>query len=247
MIGVAGYASFLNVLNYCTQPWYYITIAVFAACLLDIIFGSSHLIEGFTRSAILLRGVRLFVALALLVLAALPSWAELPTRHTNLDIVAARLRTATRAGDLVLIPRWECAISLRRYYRGPAEVVTLPPIEDHRFHHYDLVIRALMTPDATRPVLDKMESALRTGHRVFIVGDLVFPEPDAEPPKPNLLRRNAEGEWEGERGNSLGIFQAGQFLRAHTTAESRIEVPVPGEEDVQEFEYLRLAVTEGWR
>ena len=35
-----GYAAFLRVLHYYTQPWYYITLVAFAGCALDVLFGS---------------------------------------------------------------------------------------------------------------------------------------------------------------------------------------------------------------
>ena len=111
---------FFASLNYYTQPWYYVTLAAFVAGNLDILIGA------WTNSS-RLRLVRPIIALALLGFVARPAWSDMKVRHTNADLVAARLEGISREGDLILMPRWECAIPLARYYHGPAEIVTLPP------------------------------------------------------------------------------------------------------------------------
>ncbi len=249
VVAVPGYASFLNVLNYYTQPWYYITIVAFAACLIDIVFGVCGSGDGNPCPILklFLRGVRIGVAFALVGLAGLPAWGELPTRHTNVDLVAARLQPLTKQGDLILVSRWECAIPLCRYYHGEAEIMTLPPIEDHRFHRYDLVLRQLMKTDAAQSVLTRMEAALRSGHRVFLAGELPFPEVDTPVPDLAALHREADGEWHGTAYSGVWRLQAGYLLRAHAVNATHLEVRVPGGAGVQEHEDLKLAVFNGWR
>ena len=46
-------------LNYWTQPWYYITLAAFSACLLEVLFGAW---PATSKSRVTLRSVRLAVA-----------------------------------------------------------------------------------------------------------------------------------------------------------------------------------------
>ena len=108
-VGVASYAGFLRVLNYWTQPWYYITLAAFVACLLEVLFGAW---PATSKSKVALRVVRLAVALLLLCVAARPAWKELPTRHTDVDLIAGRLHQLATKDDLIVVPPWQCAISL---------------------------------------------------------------------------------------------------------------------------------------
>jgi hypothetical protein len=246
-VGVVGYAAFLRMLHYYTQPWYYITLAAFAACALEILFGAWPIGARHRALPLILRGSRLAVALILLAFAGLPDWNEMSIRHTNVDLLAARLRPLATHGDVILVPRWECAIPLSRYYLGPAEIISLPPIDDHRFHRYDLVLRQMMTPDPLHPVLARLEEVLRSGHRVFVAGTLAFP--DAAHPLPSLppAYRDAGGSWRGGAYNSVWGLQAGQLLHAHTERGGPIEVPIPGNARVQEFENLELGVAEGWR
>jgi hypothetical protein len=168
-------------------------------------------------------------------------------RHTNVDLLAAKLRPLAATGDVILVPRWECAIPLFRYYRGPAEIISLPPMEDHRFHRYDLVLRQMMTVDPLQPVLARLEEVLRSGHRVFIAGTLPLPDPARPLPNPPPAYKDAGGIWHGGAYHSVWGLQTAQLLRAHATRGELIAVPIPGKARVQEFEDLEFGVAEGWQ
>lgn len=182
----------------------------------------------------------------MLCFAGLSDWEEMPVRHTNVDLLAARLQPLAASGDVILVPRWECAIPLARYYRGPAEIITIPPIADHRLHRYDLVLQEMMTPEPIQPVLTRMERVLRSGHHVFLAGTL---PPDADYPLPKLppVYRNADGTWHTGPYVKTWQLQVSQFLRAHAIRGGQIEVPIPGNARVQKFENLELVVVEGWQ
>lgn len=246
VVGVIGYAAFLRMLHYYTQPWYYITLVAFVACALDVLFGvwpaANHRIL-----PLLMRSSRLAAGLALLCFTGLPDWEEMPTRHTNVDLLAGRLRPLAASGDVILISRWECAIPLARYYRGPAEIISLPPIADHRFHRYDLVLRQMMTPDPLRPVLARLEEVLQSGHRVFIVGRLNFPDAGHILPIQPPAYRDAGGTWHVGPFGSVWELQAGELLHAHAVRGGPVAVPIPGNARVNGFEDLELGVAEGWR
>lgn len=246
-VAVPAYAGFLRILNYYTQPWYYITIAMFVACAMDVVFGAWPANAKFLHLPLLLRAVRLLAAFALLCITGLPAWAEIPIRHTNVDLLAAQLRSRTVKGDVILISHWQYAISLYRYYRGPAEIITLPPIDDHRFHRYDLALRQMMTADPLQPVFVRLDDVLRSGHRVFLAGRFNFPKPDFVVPivAPGYL--DAAGQWHGAAFEAVWPLQAGQFLRSHATRLVQIKVAVPQQGLVQGFENLELGMAEGWR
>jgi hypothetical protein len=244
VVGVIGYGGFLKLLNYETHPWYYITLVAFVACTLDVTFGvwSS---AGKVHPLSSLRILRLAVAIIFVALAGLPAWAELPTRHTNVDLLAARIEPLGEKGDVILVPRWESAITLCRYYGGPAEVVTLPPIRDHRFHRYDLVLRQIKMADPIQPVLAKLETVLRSGHRVFVAGTLPFPLARPVLPAKPPIYRDPVGRWHGTAYDFGWPLQVGHFLRVHATSRDPIEFSPRLQ--VQEFENLELVLVQGWK
>jgi hypothetical protein len=245
--GIIGYAVFLRMLHYYTQPWYYITLVAFAACALEVVFGAWLVTARRPTLPLFLQSGRLAAGLALLCFTALPDWDEMPVRHTNLDLLAERLRPLADSGDVILVPRWECAIPLSRYYRGPAEIITLPPITDHSLHRYDLVLRQMMTADPIHPVLTRLGEALRSGHRVFLAGTVSAPNPGSPLLIPPPAYRDAGGGWHGGDFYSAWQLQIGQFLITHSTRAGHIAVPIPGNARVQEFENLELGMAEGWR
>jgi hypothetical protein len=210
----------LKVLSYYTQPWYYITLAVFVACAADCVLGST---------VIALRETRVLLAVFILSLCAWPDWRALRTRHTNVDIIAQELGSLAQKSDLIVVPRWECDITLERYYHGASEMITIPPISDHRVHRYDLIMQMRKTPGALRGVADKIEETLRAGHRVFVTASMATPEGP------------------GTAHLSVSETYIGKLLRNHTTAVADIPVPVPNHAPVSDFEKLDLTLVQGWR
>jgi hypothetical protein len=247
VVAVPAYAGFLWVLSYHTNPWYYITLAAFVACALDIVFGAWPTTAKLLPVTLPLRGVRLVVAVMLLCLAGLPAWEEMPTRQTNVDLLAAQLRSRATKDDVILVSHWQYAITLYRYYHGPAEILTVPPIEDRRFHRYDLVLRQMMTADPLRPILARMGDVLHSGHRVFLAGMLPFPQADSLSAIVPPVYRDADGHWCGGLDGQVWRLETGNFLRAHATRGGPIEIPVPGHTRVQQFENLKFIAFEGWR
>src|SRR6185295_15415291 len=107
VVGVVAYAGFLKLLNYFTQPWYYLSLVTFVAVCIDPIL--------WPRQQRFHRPMRAGAAALLLVLTAVLSPRTLSPRHTNLDTVARSLATLAAPGDLILVTRWECGVTMGRY------------------------------------------------------------------------------------------------------------------------------------
>jgi hypothetical protein len=244
VVAVPAYAIFLRVLSYYTQPWYYITLTILVAAAFDVILGAWR--DDRATSGIL-RGLRLIVAFALICLAALPAWEEMPIRHTNVDLVAGKLRSDATKDDLIVTSHWQYAVSLYRYYHGPADVITLPPIDDHRFHRYDLALQQMRTAEPLQPAYARMEEVLRSGHKVFVVGGLPPPKPGVPPPEVSLGYREPDGSWHGGNYDVVWPVLAGYFVQAHAVHYTQLPVPVPDRARVQRYEHLAVTLVQGWR
>ena len=171
----------------------------------------------------------------------------MPTRHTNVDLVADRLRSDATKNDLIVTSHWQYAVSLYRYYHGPAEIMTLPPIDDHRFHRYDLALRQMRTTEPFNPASSRMEKVLRGGHKVFTISGLPPPRPGVPPPTVSLGYREPNGTWHGGNYDAVWPVLAGYFVHSHAERYTQVTVPVPNRERVQRHEHLALTVAEGWR
>lgn len=237
VVAAIGYAGFLRVLSYVTQPWYYVLFVVFAALCLDLIFSS--LSKG--SLAVLLRSA---FALLFVGVAISPAWREIQTRQTNVDVIAARLQSLAAPEDLILINTWNYGIPFRRYYRGLASTATIPPIEDLRFHRCDLVKRQMMSPDPLAPVLQKMDETLQGGHTIWLIGSLDFAPPGKTP---QVIAPGHDGPngWVGGNFYASWALQAGFLVQNHALHFERVRVPL--EQVVSHYENLPLSAIHGWR
>jgi len=237
LVGAAGYAGFLRVLSYVTQPWYYVVVLVFAALCLDLIFASLRggSLPVFLRSAFAL----LFVGAAVG-----PAWAEIQARQTNIDVISTQLRSLAAPDDLILINTWNYGIPFRRYYHGSTFTATVPPMEDLRFHRCDLVKRQMMSRDPMAPVLQKMDETLRSGHTIWLIGSLDFVPPGKEP---QVIPPGYDGPngWVGGNFYTAWAMQAGYLVQRHALHFERVRVPLT--QPVTRYENLPLSAIRGWR
>jgi uncharacterized membrane protein len=237
LVGTVGYAGFLRVLSYVTQPWYYVTLLVFSALCLDLVFASLR-----TGSLpILLRSA---FALLFAGVAVSPAWRELEARQTNVDVIAVQLQSLAGPDDLILINTWNYGIPFRRYYRGATSTATIPPIEDLRFHRCDLVKRQMMSADPIAPVLQKMDETLQSGHTIWLIGSLNFAPPGKEP---KVISPGYDGPngWVGGNFYSAWALQAGFLVQSHALHVERVRVPLA--QPVTHYENLPLSAIRGWR
>jgi hypothetical protein len=232
-VAVVGLAMFYLSFAYPTAPWYYMgLVALIGVCAESAIAPS---VETSYRR----------IVLAILVIVVLVSgfkhaWTALHVPQTNLHWVAARLNVETTRGDLIIANPWFYVMPLERYYRGDAEVTTIPPLGDHKVHRYDLLKQQMLSPDALVPLVARIEQVLKRGNRVWVVGvirsrngDRLEPKPLGRPPLP----KSGWNHQPYERSWSLEILR---FLAEH--ALEQYEVPVD-----RGLEHAELMVGRGWR
>lgn len=236
--GSLTYAGFLFAVGYVTQPWYYLGFLTLAAFCLDVIFGQRSSGQGW-------RLFRLGMATAFAAITVTRSAETLRLRSTNLDRVASTLNAAAAPGDLVLVKRWECAITLRWYYHGSAPLMTVPPVGDGLVHRYDLVMQSMESTDPLRPVYDAVAATLRGGGRVWFVGYVQLPPPGQTlPPLPPVNVRTGQ-DWPFDAYLEGWQLRATGFLGAHAAREVNVDFPAAA--PVSGFENQPLRVFDGWR
>lgn len=237
VVATLGYAVFLRVLSYATQPWYYVLLLVFAAVCMETLLAS---LPGkkwlwFARGGF---------ALAFIGTATLPAWQALQVRQTNIDLIARKLESLARDGDLILLSPWSFGITFRRYYHQETLCATLPPVDDLRFHRCDIIKRQMMSPAPMAPVLAKMGETLRAGKTIWLVGRLVPVAPGKQP-------LEVPPGYDGPDGFVSGPFyrawleQVGFLVQTH--AVSIENVPLPLSQPIMRYESPAVISIRGWR
>ena len=175
ILGTIGYSAFLLRLHFVTQAWYYVEMLSLCAISLDGLLNANW-------AALRPWGLlRIGLMAAMLVLNARSGWEEAHTRRTNVDLIASALAQKASGGDLIVVQgAWE-GITFNRYYHGPARWVTVPPIDSHKVHRTDLVFEKYNEPDPMAPVLVEINDTLRSGHHVWVVGNMVIVDPTVSP------------------------------------------------------------------
>jgi hypothetical protein len=225
--GLAGCLGFLLLLGYAARPWYFLALLGLAAVLLDIVFDT--LPHSPARKA------RVVLAV-LIAITSLPlAWRQANTRQTNIDLIAATLNRSVAREDVVVVSPWFMGISFDRYYKGAAPWGTVPPLNFHKFHRYDLIQSQMELPareQALEPLKDQIRAALKGGHRVWFVGLLTFTE---EHPRNEPTELVQTLSWSHELA---------MFLRA--SARHLEVVPIECNQPVNRFENLTLRKIDGW-
>ncbi len=206
IVGPVGYFIFLKKLSYPTQPWYYVSLMALVAIGVEAILAIST-----TRRT---RIARAALVITLATLLATPAWHRSQERRTNIDLIAQYLEKNAAPNDFIVITLWYRGPTFTRYYHGTTAWETIPPLPFKNFHRYDLVRDWMTTSDQTAPVaplLKSMKTALESGHRVWMVGSLTFPESGKKanvlPPAP----RSSAG-WSEEAYTVSWSQQIGSFL-----------------------------------
>ena len=184
------------------------------------------------------------VGAVLIAMVALPFavWPAITKRDTNIDILAGILEQEAGLHDIIVVNSWSRGISFNRYYHGKTPWLTVPNIEDHRTHRYDL-FRTKMTEFFPLDDLEKaMTATLKSANRVWVVNDFRVP-PSTHGPR---VLTPAPDPVYGWRSNSYSIAWAqelGFFLQKHVLKSKVVAKSLPS---VNRQENADLLVFEGW-
>jgi len=233
---LGGFGWFIWSSGLDTQPWYFLPLLALAVTCLDLALAPDH-----RYLKVALAAFAVGTALSAFPLAR----AEMMQRFTNVDAIADLLRAEAGPEDYVVVSPWFCGITFARYYHGPAAWQTLPPLEDHRVHHFEAVNAQMRHPDVLQPVMERLAATLRTGHRVWLVGSVEIP-PAGQAPPVSLGPPPLRG-WGWSQAPYIINWndQVEVFLRANSGEFEMISIPSAG--DVNANENLKLARAAGWK
>ena len=227
--GLISFIFFLKLASLPTQPWYYLSLMGFVAVSLDAIFSQ-------------VRQARALVLVSAILLTAVSHQAAMPMvekRQTNVALLAAFIASEARPDDLIIVNNWYVGVTFQRYYHGSTPWLTLPPLSDHSVHRYDLMKEEMQKAAPIQPVLEKAETALRSGNRVWLLGRIPL---DGEAPPVLQPAPNNPWGWLDFPYTQIWAAQLGQFLTQHATGAQ------PGQPmtDVNPIENVEMVAVGGW-
>jgi hypothetical protein len=235
LCGLGGFALFLWWAALQTQPWYFLAPIALAAACLEV---GTPLLRSHLHTAFLA-----FVTLTALL--AVPcTWRGVHWRFTNVDAVTRRLEAQAATEDFILVTPWNRAISFARYFHAKTPWETVPPLEDHSTHRYDLLQRQTQTSQVMRPVLDRISATLQAGHRVWVIGTIDIPARRAPIPADLGPPPREDTGWSAGPYVRKWTSQAAQFLKNHSIRF--VEVPLQDAQIISPNETLGLWVADGW-
>jgi hypothetical protein len=239
VLGAAGFGVFIQLTGLLTQPWYYLPVLCFTVVCCDAIVSQM-------QPAARIGALALAVT-ALIVSILPPAYAALRWRQTNGDLAAAQVARNAGADDLVIVHPWYFGLTYGYYYRGAAQWTTLPPLADYQFHRYDLLKEKLAMTNAIAPVLERVESVLRSGNRVWVVGRLPLPPTDGGAPASLPPAPNGPRGWDDQPYSEAWGLEFRHLLEQHVTNAVLVIDPMTNSIPVNPAERMKLIVTSGWK
>jgi len=160
VLSLVGSFVFLKMLSYTPQVWYFLPFICLLAGGIDLAYPTFASI----------RVVRLVLCVVAVTGTWWSNWPVLIERQSNVDLIANWLGSRAQTGDLIVVNPWFFGVSFNRYYHGAAPWVTVPILSDRRIHRYDLMREKMSEPDPLADLRPTIESTLRNGGRVYLVG-----------------------------------------------------------------------------
>jgi hypothetical protein len=236
-LALAGFFTWLKVLGFPTQAWYYVPPMALLALAIDVAWPA--LLPGDTG-----RIARLMIVGAAGLAGVFGAAGAVRVRQTNIDVIVARLQQLVQPGDFILVDQWYNGATFDRYFRGPTPWATVPPLEDQSLQRLDLFKRYMQEADPNAGVEQTMMDTLKAGHRVWLVGGLPLSQKGSLVPRLPPAPQSPVG-WDHDAYSYVWARHAGEVLQARAHKATRIDLPIQG--PVNEFENLPLWVVEGWR
>ena len=229
--------TFFRLVNWLSYPrYFFLLLCVGAICL--------HRFAQVLRTRVVWRSINLVAAIVVAAMQLPNAYYDSSVRLTNCDVAARAVAESASPDDVVVLTAFYYGINFERYYRGSARWTTLPPIADYRWYRWDLAMEAMAKPDPIREVVSRCEIALRSGHKVFLVGSLRNRPPET-PPSTLPSAPNTPTGWELQPYLKNWQDELGYFIEQHSTSGE----PIPLEDDqpVNEIDRVGVFAVSGWR
>jgi hypothetical protein len=232
-IAAASMSKLLLSGGFIIRPWHMLPLLALAALATDA------LIYDATGSDSTARGIRTTLGIVLSILVAAPAFAALGPAQSNMRQVAEVVEKNAVKGDLVVVAPWYLGVTFARYYHGPAEWITVPPMDDHSIHRYDLIKTMMLDPAPVDQARGNVYGTLRVGRRIWLVGPITSLQPDQIPRRTPVAPNSP---WGWSSSTYMAVWEA-QVAQTITQLSPQVQ-QIPIDQNVQPLENVPLLVVQ---
>lgn len=231
---IASYA-FVEVLPRPPDERYFLALTVLVAATADLIWANFPP---------WLRVVRIVPVIFATMTLPFAMWGYIVQAESNAETIAKIVEQNAAPRDLIVVNPWSFGVSFNWYYHGAARWMTVPAIEDHRIHRYDLVLAKMEAASPLADVEAEIENVLESGGRVWFAGQLEVPVPGESPaqvgpaPDPNI-------GWSGSAYRKAWSQQISLFLVRHVQKGNPVDTRSWA--TISAREIFSLYELEGWK
>jgi len=235
-VSMITYYAFMRVLPRRPEQRYFLALTCLVAASADLLWAS-------LPRPYWLRAARIGLVLLATIWLPFAIWPKLVQAESNAHVIAEKVEKSIRPGDLIVINPWSLGISFNWYYHGTTPWMTVPELNDHRVHRYDLLFKKMASAAPLQDVEEEITATLKSGNRVWFVGQAELPAPGGAPvalaPAPDPRFGWSIEAYRRAWSQGITIFLLGHIKRANV-------VPVPTGQLISERENMMLYLLEGW-
>ena len=235
-LSIIAYCALLRVLPRDPEPRYFLALTCVIAAVADLLWAK-------LPRPYWLRLARLALMITAMIMLPFGIWPKLVQAESNANVVAETVEKNAGRDDLIVVNPWSFGVSFNWYYHGAPRWMSVPVLNDHRIHRYDLLENKMRSFLPLEDVKEEMSKTLRSGNRVWFVGQAELP-PYGEAPL--VLQRAPDPEfgWSIAAYRKAWSQQIGLFILLHV---QRTVQEVTPESLVNEREHMMLYQFEGWK
>jgi len=233
---ITSYA-FVRVLPRAPDERYFLALTILLAATVDL------LLANFLRH----HGLRIArIGLVILATIWLPFtvWPQIVQAESNVDIVAEAVEKNAGPADLIVVSPWSFGVSFNWYYHGATRWITVPEMDDHRVHRYDLLLRKMESVDPLEDAKREIATTLKSGNRIWFVGQAELPAP-GEGPLQLSPTPDPKFGWQAPVYRKAWSQEIGLFLWRHFQRTNQVALRT--EHAISARENMFLYLLEGWK
>ena len=162
-------------------------------------------------------------------------------RCTNLDQVADLIQQNNSESDIVIVNPWEPVISFAYYYKGPCEIISVPPISKYDTHRVDEIQNTMAQPveEIFKGIDRKITQTMKNGGRIWLLGEFAPPN-NGHPPLSLELAPSLHWGWRSGPYYQMWSEHLATILMTRASSVTRLNAESDGTHKISAYEHCQV-------